>query len=203
MKTYKSYLVVFLLIGMNFSMQAQQAEAMSEVLKTLTLEQKIKILEYAKNLEKEMDAAILKQMKKLSDSNQGKLIEYAQSVSSDQSAKVRRPKIAESLIDLPMTTVEFDKTSHNFGKVKEGEIVEYEYRFKNTGKEPYVIQNAKGSCGCTVPQWSREPVLPGESGMIKIRFDTNHKAGNRTQKVYVSSNTEPAVLSLQLTGVVE
>ncbi|MGB0863562.1 MAG: DUF1573 domain-containing protein, partial [Saprospiraceae bacterium] len=145
MKTYKSCLVVFLLIGMHFSMQAQQAEAMSEVLKTLTLEQKIKILEYAKNLEKEMDAAILKQMKKLSDSNQGKLIEYAQSVSSDQSAKVRRPKIAESLIDLPMTTVEFDKTSHNFGKVKEGEIVEYEYRFKNTGKEPYVIQNAKGS----------------------------------------------------------
>jgi hypothetical protein len=204
MKIYKGLLVLVLLIGVSFSMQGQQEAAMSEVLKTLTLEQKIKILEYAKNLEKEIDAEILKKMKKLSNDNQGKLIEYAQSVSNDVSSKIRVPEIAQPDVQVAaLTTVEFDKMSHNFGKVKEGEIVEFEYRFKNTGSEPYVIQNAKGSCGCTVPVWPKKPILPGESGTVKVRFDTNHKPGNRTQTVYISSNLESAILSLKLIGVVE
>lgn len=203
MKIHKGFLVAILLVGISFSMQGQQEAAMSDVLKTLTLEQKIKVLEYAENLEKEVDAEILKKMKKLSDDNQSKLIEYAQLVSKDVSSEIKYPKVEPEVELPPITTVEFDKISHNFGKVKEGEIVEYEYRFKNTGDEPYIIQNAKGSCGCTVPEWPKKPIPPGESGTVKIRFDTNHKVGNRTQTVYISSNVEAAILSLTLTGVVE
>ena len=75
----------------------------------------------------------------------------------------------------PITTIAFEETEYDFGMVMEGEKVVHDYKFTNTGEEPLIISNAKGSCGCTVPDWPREPIAPGESGVIKVQFDSKNK----------------------------
>src|SRR5437868_10703526 len=70
------------------------------------------------------------------------------------------------------TTVQMIDTVYDFGKVTDGEKVEYSYRFKNTGKNPLIVSNATASCGCTVPERPDEPIKPGETGFIKVVFNT-------------------------------
>ena len=102
----------------------------------------------------------------------------------------------------PTTTVTFAETEFNFGKVKAGEKVQHKYKFKNTGKEPLVISNAKGSCGCTVPQWPKEPIGVGEEGEILVEFDSKGKSGNQTKTVTITANTDPPQTFIQIKGEV-
>ena len=76
----------------------------------------------------------------------------------------------------------------DFGSVKEGPDVEHIFKFKNVGKEPLIIQNASASCGCTVPEWPKEPILPGKTGQLKVTFHTTGKAGPQMKTVYIQSN---------------
>ena len=103
----------------------------------------------------------------------------------------------------PATTVNFAETEFDFGTVEMGEKVEHIYKFTNTGKEPLTISNAKGSCGCTVPQWPKEPIAPGEDGEILVIFDTKNKPNKQTKTVTITANTEPAQSFLKITGFVE
>lgn len=103
----------------------------------------------------------------------------------------------------PATTLNFEETEFDFGTVEMGEKVEHIYKFKNTGDEPLTISNAKGSCGCTVPQWPKEPISPGESGEILVIFDTKNKPNKQTKTVTITANTEPAQSFLKITGFVE
>lgn len=100
------------------------------------------------------------------------------------------------------TTVKIIDSAYNFGKVTEGEIVEYNYRFKNTGKKPLIITNASASCGCTVPEKPEQPIQSGETGFIKVKFNSDHRVGNAHKTVTISSNAEPAFPELLLTGEV-
>jgi hypothetical protein len=102
----------------------------------------------------------------------------------------------------PTTKMSFNEEVWDFGTVKEGKKVEHIYKFKNTGNEPLVISNASGSCGCTVPQWPKEPIAPGKSGEIKVVFDSEGKAGKRNQEVTIVANTEPSTLKIRMTGEV-
>lgn len=81
---------------------------------------------------------------------------------ADDGAKIAEQALKDS------TTVQVIDTAYNFGSVAEGEKVEYSYRFKNTGTKPLVIVTATASCGCTVPQKPERPILPGETGFIKV-----------------------------------
>ena len=101
------------------------------------------------------------------------------------------------------TTVQIIDSSYNFGKVTDGEKVEYSYRFKNTGNSPLVIVDAHASCGCTVPQKPEKPILPGEIGFIKIVFDSKGRVGNAYKTITVVSNANPEFPQLILTGDVE
>lgn len=101
------------------------------------------------------------------------------------------------------TTVQIIDSSYNFGKVADGEKVEYSYRFKNTGSKPLVIADAHASCGCTVPQKPEKPILPGEIGFIKIVFDSKGRVGNAYKTITVVSNANPEFPQLILTGDVE
>ncbi|MCC6817020.1 MAG: DUF1573 domain-containing protein [Saprospiraceae bacterium] len=107
----------------------------------------------------------------------------------------------------PTTTVEFEEMVHDFGEVMEGSMVKHQYKFKNTGNEPLVISDAKGSCGCTVPDWPREPVPPGGTGVINVQFDSKGKGSDDGQKqskrVTVTANTNPAQTYLTISGVVK
>lgn len=103
----------------------------------------------------------------------------------------------------PTTSITFEESEFNFGKVKAGEKVQHAYKFKNTGKEPLVISNAKGSCGCTVPNWPKEPIGVGEEGEILVEFDSKGKSGNQTKTVTITANTDPPQTLIQIKGEVE
>lgn len=100
------------------------------------------------------------------------------------------------------TTVEIIDSAYNFGKVTDGEKVEYSYRFKNSGKKPLVVVNATASCGCTVPQKPEKPILPGELGFIKIVFDSKGRVGEAHKTITITSNANPEFPPLILTGEV-
>jgi len=102
--------------------------------------------------------------------------------------------------NLPKTVMSFDKEQYDFGTVTEGEIVKRTFKFKNTGKEPLIISDAKGSCGCTVPKWPREPIAPGASSEITVEFNSDKKTGKRNQQVTITSNTTPPQTIIRLTG---
>jgi hypothetical protein len=96
----------------------------------------------------------------------------------------------------------FEKPGYDFGKIKEGEKVHYDFKFTNTGKSPLIISNATATCGCTIPEWPKEPIKPGATGVIKVVFDSTGKSGMQDKVVTVTSNGNPVVNDVHLVGVV-
>lgn len=81
----------------------------------------------------------------------------------------------------------FEKTEIDYGTIVQGSDGVRVFKFKNTGTEPLLIKNARGSCGCTVPKWSSDPIKPGQSGQIEVKYDTN-RLGTYTKNVFVETN---------------
>jgi hypothetical protein len=102
----------------------------------------------------------------------------------------------------PVTAITFEETTFDFGAVEEGELVRHVYTFTNIGNEFLVLSDAKGSCGCTVPKWPREPIAPGETASITVEFNSTNKKGKRNQKVTITANTNPPQTFIYLTGEV-
>jgi outer membrane murein-binding lipoprotein Lpp len=102
----------------------------------------------------------------------------------------------------PIPAMEFETIDHDFGTINEGDVVEYTYKFKNTGEAPLIIQGAQGSCGCTVPEWPKEPVPVGGTGIIKAKFDSNGKQNTQNKTVTVTANTWPKQTVLRFKAMV-
>jgi hypothetical protein len=85
-----------------------------------------------------------------------------------------------------------DSTFIDMGKVKEGQVVEVSFRFKNTGNKPLVIADVTASCGCTVPEKPEQPFAPGEEGVIKAKFDSKGRPGENRKHISVDANTSPS-----------
>ncbi len=102
----------------------------------------------------------------------------------------------------PTTSIQYDGVIYDFGVADEGTVVKHIFKFKNTGSEPLVISNAKGSCGCTVPTWPKQPVPPGATGEIAVEFNTKGKPGRQSKQVTVTANTNPTDTHLEITGEV-
>ncbi len=100
------------------------------------------------------------------------------------------------------TTVLIIDSMYNFGTVVDGAIVEFSFRFKNTGPNPLVISNASASCGCTVPEKPEAPIKTGEIGLIKVKFDSKGRVGSAYKTVTVLSNANPGFPELALKGEV-
>ncbi len=100
----------------------------------------------------------------------------------------------------PSTTVGFATATHDFGKIMQDSQNHYAFKFTNTGKEPLVITNAVGSCGCTVPDYPKHPIKPGESGEIKIEYKPGKQEGLQNKTVTITANTEPAQTVLNITA---
>ena len=96
----------------------------------------------------------------------------------------------------------FETEVHDFGTIKQGGDGTYEFKFKNVGKEPLIISNARGSCGCTVPSWPKEPIMPGATGVIKVTYDTK-RVGLFTKTVTISSNAKTQEKVITIKGKVE
>ena len=105
-------------------------------------------------------------------------------------------------LESPVTKIEFQETSFDFGEIQEGTLVTHVFTFKNTGEEPLILIDAKGSCGCTVPEWPRDPIFPGETASITVQFNSKNKAGKRNQKVTLTANTNPQQTFVYLKGTI-
>jgi len=108
----------------------------------------------------------------------------------------------EKSSETALTTVQIIDSSFDFGQVAEGEIVEFNFRFKNTGTVPLVVTNVAASCGCTVPEKPEQPIRPGETGYIKAKFDSDKRPGEALKTVTVTSNASPSFPELILKGKV-
>ena len=102
---------------------------------------------------------------------------------------------------LPVMTLT-DSSSFDFGTIQEGEIVEHTFNFKNEGEYPLILNNITSSCGCTTPEWPKEPIGPNATSSIKVRFDSKNKSGPQVKTITVYANTEPAYSELRLKGIV-
>jgi len=102
-----------------------------------------------------------------------------------------------------LTKIEFEKDNHDFGIIKEGEKVTHVFKFKNVGTEPLVIKNVKPACGCTTPDWTKDPVPPGGEGKIEVSFDSQGRTGIQNKSVEVFANTDPEVHTLKFRGEVK
>lgn len=96
-----------------------------------------------------------------------------------------------------------DKSEFDFGSVNEGAIVEHRFAFRNEGSLPLVISNVTASCGCTTPEWPRDPINPKSEGSILVKFNTKGKPGPQVKTISVYANTDPSVLELKLSGQVK
>lgn len=98
-------------------------------------------------------------------------------------------------------TIKFDKTIHDFGVVQEDKgTVNVVFEFTNAGGQPLVVHNVQASCGCTTPEWSRNPIPPGGKGTVKVTFDPKNRPGNFNKMVTISSNSQNANVVLRVTG---
>jgi len=121
--------------------------------------------------------------------------------------------ISTDLIDNPNTAsgdvdedkapfFEFDEKVKEFGTITQGEVVSLTFRFKNVGQSNLIISSAKGSCGCTVPEWPKEPIAPGEEGTIEVTFNSAGKQGLQNKTITLVANTIPNRYVLAIKGEV-
>lgn len=100
-------------------------------------------------------------------------------------------------------TISFDVSEHDFGSIKEENgPVTIQFNFTNTGGEPLVINNCKASCGCTTPDWTKAPVMPGQKGYVKATYDPKNRPGKFDKTVTVTTNCEPPTYTLRIFGTV-
>ena len=120
-------------------------------------------------------------------------------VRNKNKAKIDTVAVMDSLQETSVTIID---SVYDFGEITEGEMVEFNYRFKNSGNKPLVVSNVSASCGCTVPEKPEAPVQPGETGYIKVKFNSDKRVGEAHKTIMVQSNANPAFPELLLKGIV-
>ncbi|MCD4698375.1 MAG: DUF1573 domain-containing protein [Bacteroidales bacterium] len=97
--------------------------------------------------------------------------------------------------------INFDKLVHDYGELEQHGNGRCEFAFINEGKEPLILSNVRSSCGCTVPEWPRQPILPGQSEVIKVKYDTK-RIGMINKSITVYSNAKKSPITLRIKGKV-
>jgi len=129
------------------------------------------------------------------------------SCDSDPSKKINEENVQSTKDRLKNTSdfpvIQFDKNNHDFGEIQEGDVAETEFMFTNVGKSELIISDASGSCGCTVPDYPKNiPIKPGESGKIKVKFDSNNRPGMQRKAVTLITNTLKGKQILNIKSIV-
>ena len=137
------------------------------------------------------------------------LIVFLFAFSCDNSSNKKETK-SENNASSSMTSssespiMSFDKTLHDFGTIQEGETVETVFTFTNSGKSDLIIVDARGSCGCTVPEYPKNtPIPPGESGKIRVSFDSSNKPNMQQKTVTISANTDSGRETIRIKALVQ
>jgi len=98
--------------------------------------------------------------------------------------------------------IKFEEESHSFGDVKQGEKVSHKFTFKNTGNQPLVLSNVLSSCGCTVTEWPKEPIQPGKSSEIEVKFNSTNRMGKENKVITIFSNAITPQTRIKITATV-
>ncbi len=118
-------------------------------------------------------------------------------------AVMENPATASGSENGKVPKFEFQDTVHDFGKIVDGEKVSFAFRFKNVGNGELIIRSANGSCGCTVPEWPKDPIKPGGTGIINVTFDSEGREGSQHKSVTLISNTIPNTTELKISAEVQ
>jgi hypothetical protein len=116
--------------------------------------------------------------------------------------EVEHPR-TELVNQIPKTTMQLMETAHDFGNVKEGDLVKYAFRLKNTGTNPLMISKTDVSCGCTATDFTHEPIPPNGEGMVTVQFNTSGKEGVQKKNILIHSNAEPEAVSISIAANVK
>lgn len=110
--------------------------------------------------------------------------------------------VCVSFLCFAQTSYKIDTESYDFGELAEGDEAAHEFMITNTGKEPLLISTVRPSCGCTTPDWTKDPIMPGKTGVIKASYGTQGRIGSFNKSVTVSTNGEPSTSTLFIRGAV-
>jgi len=114
-----------------------------------------------------------------------------------EAIKIEKPKG-------PLSVISFSEVTFDFGNIKQNSTDnKHLFKFTNKGSNPLIISNAKGSCGCTVPQWPKEPIAPGGTGEIVVEYKPGKQKGNQRKTVTVTANTDPPDTRISISAIVE
>lgn len=105
---------------------------------------------------------------------------------------IMNTKSAEGNSNADLPEIKFEEETHDFGRITQGEKVTYNFKFKNTGGANLIISSASGSCGCTIPDYPKKPILPGEEANINVVFASEGKSGIVEKSVTIVTNCEPS-----------
>lgn len=119
-------------------------------------------------------------------------------ISTDIVANPQSASGEEATAKLP--AIKFEEELFEFGEITQGEKVEHTFMFTNTGEADLIVTSAKGSCGCTVPEWPKKPIKPGEKGEINVVFNSEGKKGRQHKKVTIVANTQPSTNVIAISG---
>lgn len=121
-------------------------------------------------------------------------------ISCDKKQEEAATQDTTAIEQLKTTSIEFTEPVFEFGNVNEGDTAKHEFTFKNTGSEPLYVKDARASCGCTTPAWTKDPIAPGGEGKILVQFNSNGRAGVFNKTVTVFANTEPEATIVTIKG---
>lgn len=118
------------------------------------------------------------------------------------SSNLEIAKERDAKISLGSAIIEFDTKDYDFGTVKEGDVVDGTFKIANKGKIDLIITDAKASCGCTVPEWPKEAIKPGDSAEIKFSFNSKGRTGKQSKTITLQTNTANVTETLRIGGTV-
>lgn len=125
------------------------------------------------------------------------------SAPADSAGVAATPETAAPASNQPLTTIALSESNFDFGTIKKGDKVEHVYEITNTGTNPLVISEVKPGCGCTAPDFTKEPIMPGKKGKITLHFDSSNFDGNVNKYADVFANVEKAPIKLTFTANIQ
>ena len=123
-----------------------------------------------------------------------------QTSTDTESVNQNETSTVDSVANTNVPVFQFEKEVYDFGEIKEGEKVSYDFKFKNIGNAPLIISSATATCGCTVPEYPKEPLAPGAEGVIRVIFNSTGKPGMQNKVVSITANTNPTLTELNILG---
>ncbi len=128
---------------------------------------------------------------------------FAKAAPVDLSKELEIPTKNGKVDTNDMAKITFDNPEFDFGEITEGSVVKHDFKFKNTGTRDLMLLYHKATCGCTVPEFSKQPFPPGASGKITIVFDSKGKKMSQNKKVKIFTNTVPNMTTLTMKGYIK